>query len=298
MTQLTFGPVNSRSVDHDVIAVFHIHVVVTRPGDHDVVALGRGLARFGSRTVITLEEVLTTTGIFDPIVTGAAAAVSEEDAVENVVITLAAKHFAELADIDQEVVAIVAENEVLFVTTVDVVVAFTAKERVRARQIGNDVVSGTALNEVATVVAFDAIVATAAPERIITDAADDRVVAFSAADGDVIATRVHHDPAGIGNKEIHGQSVCIANDQGNQNRIAFGINTSTRSKNRRSCCFYSSIGIDHVLRRAVGYCLLGSRNRHAGPHHFGRSVASRGVKGIKDNLSLKQVCLSSRDRVE
>ena len=217
VAQHTFSAVDSRTVNHDVIAVFHIHVGVTRPGDYDVMTLGRGLACFWRSTVITLEEVLTTTGVLQPVVTGAASTMSEEDPVEQVIVTIPTEHLTELTDVDQEVVAVVAEEKVLFVSTIDVVVTLTTKERVRTRQVRNYIIAKTALNQVATVATFDAVIATAAPERIITNAADDGVVSFGAADRDVITTGVHNDSRRIGNKEIGRETVRVANDQGDQN---------------------------------------------------------------------------------
>ena len=217
VAQLTLGAVDSRTVNHNVIAAFHIHVVVTRPGDHDVMTLGQGLACFCRSTIITLEEVLTTTGVLHPVVTGAASLMSEEDAVEQVIVARPTEHLTELTDIDQEVVAVVAEEKVPFVATIDVVVTLTTKERVRTRQVRNYIIAKTALNEVATVATFDAVIATPAPERIITNAANDGVVSFGAADRDVITTGVHNDSRLIGNKEIGRETVRVANDQGDQN---------------------------------------------------------------------------------
>ena len=224
-TELTFGPLDAGAVNHDVVTVFHVAIVVARPGDQDVIALMRRLARFGGCAVIALPEVFTTAQVFHPVVAPATTLVTEMNAVENIVIAFTSEHFTEFAAVNHEVVAFVTEDHVLFVTTVNGIITGTTLNDVRAGEIRQDIVARATRDEVGAIATLDAVVTPATPEGIITDTADDRIVTLCTTDDGMIAARILNNAAGIGNRDIRGHQGGIADHEVEEGLFTLGISS-------------------------------------------------------------------------
>ena len=83
---------------------------------------------------------------------------------------------------------------------------------------------------IGAVAALDSVVAVATPERIVTDAADDRIVAVRAADDDVIAPRVLHEEILVHNDYVGRRKSRVADHERKQIRLGFGIRVGLLGK--------------------------------------------------------------------
>ena len=139
--------------------------------------------------------------------------------IQNEVVAQTAKDLAELTRVNDEVVASITEDYVFFVSARDGIVTITTFDYIGTGEVSNNVITRSAFDKISAVTALDSVVTWATQKGIIPDAANDRVIMLSAADGNVVTTGVLEDKATNrieGNFDVSRQEICSADYQRNQ----------------------------------------------------------------------------------
>ena len=159
------------ALDHDVVARLGVEIHFVVAGEQDVMALdGRVEEQLG----IVAGRRIEATAALDPVV----ALVAEQEihvvAAEDEIVAGAAEHFRQVDADEDRVLAGSAHEDVDAVRVGDDVVALVALDEVaRIARIGDDVVAGAAVDEIDACAGFDAVVAPVAPDAVIAEIGDD-----------------------------------------------------------------------------------------------------------------------------
>ena len=158
--------------DTDVVATFHVVVVVAGLADEDVVALERCGRRRTGRAVALEQVGLRAT--LHPVVTAIAEHGVDALTGDDEVVAGADEGLVGVGSTVGEVDAVARHDDVEAEAAVDGVVARTTLGDVVTSEVGDDVVAVTAEGDVVAVVAFDDVVAFTTPEGVVVVAAAER----------------------------------------------------------------------------------------------------------------------------